>query len=236
MATFVLVHGYGGWCWSPVRHELIQLGHDVFTPTLTGLGDRRQSLTPEVCVETHIVDLVDLLYFEDLREVHVVFHSYAGILAGPVVERAGDRVATATFMGAFLVDNGQSLLDVEPTDVGDRYRKRAVEAGDGWRIPADDAFLSQWGVPEHLRSRVGRRLTDFPLRCLTDRVNYDAAPLERLGRYYVRHTDPPLESLNHSYVRAIQTGCKTYDIVCGHDMMLDDPPGTVALVLEIAGE
>jgi hypothetical protein len=65
MATFVLVHGamHGGWCWNRVRRQLTGLGHEVFTPTLTGLGDRRQSLTPAVGVETHIIDLTDLLYF-----------------------------------------------------------------------------------------------------------------------------------------------------------------------------
>ena len=150
MATFVLVHGamHGGWCWNRVRRQLTGLGHEVFTPTLTGLGDRRQSLTPAVGVETHIIDLTDLLYFEDLWEVHLVLHSYGGVMAGPVVERVVDRISSVTFLGAFVVEDGQSLLDVEPPEVKARYQELATEAGQGWRIPADDSFLAQWACPK----------------------------------------------------------------------------------------
>jgi pimeloyl-ACP methyl ester carboxylesterase len=238
MATFVLVHGamHGGWCWKRVRRQLTGLGHEVFTPTLTGLGDRRQSLTPAVGVETHITDLTDLLYFEDLWDVHLVLHSYAGVLAGPLVERVVDRIGSVSFLGAFIVENGQSLLDVEPAEVRARYQELATEAGQGWRIPADDSFLVQWGVPEDLRPIVGPRLTDFPLRCATDAVWYDSTALQSVRRSYIRHTEPPLSSLERSYERAVQLGCTTLDIACGHDAMLDDPAGVVALLGEIAGQ
>jgi pimeloyl-ACP methyl ester carboxylesterase len=238
MATFVLVHGamHGGWSWNRVRRQLTGLGHEVFTPTLTGLGDRRQSLAPGVGVETHIVDLTDLLYFEDLWEVHLVLHSYAGVLAGPVIERAFDRISSVTFLGAFLVEDGQSLLDVEPPEVRARYLELATEAGQGWRIPADDSFLTQWGVPQDLQPIVGPRLTDFPLRCATDPVRYDGTALLSVRRSYIRHTDPSLSSLERSYDRAVQLGCVTFDIACGHDAMLDDPAGTVALLREIADQ
>jgi pimeloyl-ACP methyl ester carboxylesterase len=238
MSTFVLVHGamHGGWCWNRVRRQLTGLRHEVFTPTLTGLGDRRQSLTPEVGVETHITDLTDLLYFEDLREVHLVLHSYAGVLAGPVVERAFDRVRSVIFLGAFMAEDGQSLLDVEPPEIRARYQELATKVGEGWRLPADDSFLTQWGVPEDLRPIVGPRLTDFPLRCATDVVRYGSAALQSVQRSYIRHTQPPLPSLEQSYERAVQHGCVTFDIACGHDAMLDDPAGTVALLREIAGQ
>ena len=90
MATFVLVHGamHGGWCWREVRQRLSGTGHEVYTPTLTGQGDRRQQLTREVGIATHVTDLTELLWFADLRDVHLVLHSYAGVLAGPVAERA----------------------------------------------------------------------------------------------------------------------------------------------------
>ncbi len=199
------------------------------------MGERRNSLTRDVCVETHVADIAELLYFEDLRQVHVVLHSYAGILAGPLVDRVADRVNSVTFLGAFIVDSGQSLLDVEPVQVGNRYRHLADGSGGGWRIPADDAFLSQWGVPDRLRPFVGARLTDFPLRCATDEVRYDGTSHDHVRYAYVRHTDPPLDSLDHSYRRALQRGWKTFDVACGHDMMLQDPNGTAGLLLEVAG-
>jgi hypothetical protein len=80
-------------------------------------------------VETHVIDLTDLLYFEDLCEVNLVLHSYAGVLAGPVVERVVDRISSVTFLGAFIVEDGQSLLDVEPPEVRARYLELAAEAG-----------------------------------------------------------------------------------------------------------
>ncbi len=96
VATFVLVHGamHGGWCWRDVRRRLAQRGHDVFCPTLAGQGDRRSGLTADVGVDTHIADLEELLWFEDLSEVHLVLHSYAGILAGPLAgaRRSADGV------------------------------------------------------------------------------------------------------------------------------------------------
>ncbi len=238
MATFVLVHGamHGGWCWNLVRRQLTHLGHEVFTPTLTGLGDRRQSLSPAVGVESHVVDLTDLLYFEDLYEVNLVLHSYAGIVAGPVVERVVDRMSSVTFLGAFVVEDGQSLLDVEPPEVRARYVELATAAGQGWRIPADDSFLAQWGVPEDLRPIVGPRLTDFPLRCATDAVRYDSTALQSVRRSYIRHTEPLLASLEQSYDRAVLLGYATFDIACGHDAMLDDPVGTVALLLKIVSQ
>ena len=89
MATFVLVHGamHGGWCWHDVQRRLAQRGHDVHRPTLSGQGDRRAGLTLDVGVTTHVQDLEELLWFEDLSDVHLVLHSYAGILAGPLAER-----------------------------------------------------------------------------------------------------------------------------------------------------
>ena len=166
MATFVLVHGamHGGWCWRDVRQRLSADGHEVYAPTLTGQGDRRRGLTPQVGIADHVADLTELFWFEDLRDVHLVLHSYAGVLAGPVAERVSGGLASVTFLAAFIVAPGQSLLDVEPPEAGRRYRELAASAGDGWFVPASPRFLDQWGVSSTLRARVGPRLTDFPLR------------------------------------------------------------------------
>ena len=134
------------------------------------------------------------------------------------------------------MEDGQSLLDVEPPEVRARYVELATAAGQGWRIPADDSFLAQWGVPEDLRPIVGPRLTDFPLRCATDAVRYDSTALQSVRRSYIRHTEPLLASLEQSYDRAVLLGYATFDIACGHDAMLDDPVGTVALLLKIVSQ
>jgi pimeloyl-ACP methyl ester carboxylesterase len=228
---------HGGWCWREVRQRLAARGHEVHTPTLTGQGDRRQALTPETGIATHVTDLTELLWFEDLREVHLVLHSYAGVLAGPVAERAAGRLASVTYLGAFIVSPGQCLLDVEPPEVGRRYRELAASDGDGWRVPASPAFLEQWGITgPGLRSLVGPRLTDFPLRATTDPVEFDPGPLSRLRQAYVHHTRPPLASLGSSFDRAVAVGWEIRELPFGHDLMLAAPTETATLLEAITSK
>jgi pimeloyl-ACP methyl ester carboxylesterase len=237
LATFVLVHGamHGGWCWREVRQLLSGNGHEVYAPTLTGQGDRRRGLTPQVGIADHVADLTELFWFEDLRDVHLVLHSYSGVLAGPVAERAAGGLASVTFLAAFIARPGQSLLDVEPPDVARRYRELAASAGDGWFVPASPRFLDQWGVTnDALRARVGPRLTNFPLRCVTDPVEFDSAALDAVRKVYVNHTKPPLAGLQASFGLAAAAGWETHQLAHGHDMMLEAPQETAALLDAIA--
>ena len=237
MATFVLVHGamHGGWCWRDVRTRLASHGHDVHTPTLTGQGDRRADLTPDVGVTTHVDDVAELLWFEDLHEVHLVLHSYAGVLAGPLAQRVGERLASVVYLAAFVTAPGQCLLDVEPPETAERYRSLVAEEGEGWYLPATDSFLEQWGVrDEAQRAWVGPRLTDFPFRCQMEPTEFDPAPLARLRKVYVAHTDPPLPSLRRFYDAAVAEGWETYEVRCGHDVMLAAPAELADLLEGIA--
>jgi pimeloyl-ACP methyl ester carboxylesterase len=237
LATFVLVHGamHGGWCWREVRQRLSGNGHEVYTPTLTGQGDRRQGLTPEVGILTHVTDVAELLWFEDLTDVHLVLHSYAGVLAGPVAERAAGRLSSVIYLAAFIAGPGQCLLDVEPSDVARRYRDLAASGGDGRFLPASPQFLEQWGVTDPaLRAKVGPRLTDFPLRCQTDPVVFDPGTLDQIRKVYVNHTQPPLASLRASFDLAVAAGWETYQLPYGHDLMLAAPEDTAALLETVA--
>lgn len=236
MATFVLIHGamHGGWCWRPVEALLREAGHEAHAPTLTGMGERAHLLSPEVGVDTHVADILATLRMEDVRDGVLVLHSYAGVLAGPVVQAAADRVGRVVAMGAFLADPGECLADVEPPEVVRRYRQIVADDGHGWRVPASPAFMDQWSVPAHLRDFVGPRLTDFPARCVDDRVAYDRAVLDALPRDYVEHTAPPLASLAATVGRARDRGWRMHQVATGHDLMLEDPSGTARLLMEIA--
>ncbi len=239
MATFVLVHGamHGGWCWRDVHRMLAQHGPNLLRPTLMGQGDRRSSMTPEVGIATHVRDLDELLWFEDLAEVHLVLHSYAGVLAGPIAERAGPRLSTVVYLGAFVTTPGMSLLDVEPPAVAERYRREARDNGEGWYLPAKAAFLEQWGITHAtLRAWVEPRLTDFPFRCQAEAINFDPGPLQTMRKVYVRHTNPPLASLQRFYDDAVAAGWKTHELRCGHDMMLTAPEETADLLERVAAQ
>jgi pimeloyl-ACP methyl ester carboxylesterase len=114
MATYVLVHGggHGGWCYQKVARLLRAAGHEAYTPTLTGLGERSHLLSPAIDLDSHITDVVALLTFEDLRDVILVGHSYGGMVITGVADRASDRVGTVVSLDAANPVNGQSLVDV----------------------------------------------------------------------------------------------------------------------------
>src|SRR5688572_32753445 len=108
--TFVLIHGgwHGGWCWRRVSDLLRRSGHAVFTPTLTGLGERSHLLTDRVGLETHIRDVVNVLEWEDLTDVVLVGHSYGGCVISGAAEHCEKRVSSLVFLDAFVPENGQA--------------------------------------------------------------------------------------------------------------------------------
>src|SRR5882724_12648261 len=111
--TFVLVHGawHGGWCWRRVADLLEKQGHKVFTPTLTGVGDRSHLLSKDVVLDTHIADIVNLVKWEDLKDICLVVHSYGGWPGSGALEQIGDRVASIVWLDAFKPENGQRGVD-----------------------------------------------------------------------------------------------------------------------------
>src|SRR5712691_4183158 len=101
--TFVLVHGawHGGWCWRRVADLLQARGHKVYTPTLTGVGDRSHLLGHDIDLDTHIADIVNLFEWEDLTAVCLVAHSYGGWPCSGALEHVLDRVSSIVWLDAF---------------------------------------------------------------------------------------------------------------------------------------
>jgi len=237
MTTFVLVHGamHGGWVWNLVRDQLQSAGHQVFTPTLTGQGERLHSLTRSIGVATHVKDIAALLWFENLRDVILVLHSYAGVLAGPIAEASADRLSCIVLAGGFHVQSGQCLLDVEPADTAYYYRELVAQRGQGWFVPPSPDLLVRWAITDRtLQAYVGARLTPFPFKCQTDPVSYDASRLRSVRRVYIEHTEPRLPALRQSLVTALAEGFEHLRIATGHDMMLTDATTVAALLAGLA--
>ena len=121
MATYVLVHGAfrGGWYWGPVRLLLQKAGHQVFAPSLTGMGDRRHLRGQPVTRDTWVTDVVNLLEFEDLHDTLLIGHSLGGVITSEVADRSHARIALLGFLDAPVLNPGQSpadLYDTSPTD------------------------------------------------------------------------------------------------------------------------
>lgn len=134
MSTFVLVHGgwRGGWTYASVARTLRGLGHDVYTPTLTGLGERVHLTHARPNLDTHIMDVANVLTFEHLGNVILCGHSYAGMVITGVADRLPDKIAALVYVDAFVPENGDAWW----TLAGDYFRQIAIDgsAADGFSV------------------------------------------------------------------------------------------------------
>jgi len=134
MSTFVIIAGgwRGGWTVTPLARVLRGLGHEVFTPTLTGLGERVHLASARPNLETHILDVANVLIYEDLHDVILCGHSYAGMVVSGVADRLPERIAALVYVDAFVPEDGEAWWDL----AGDYFRKVAIDgaAADGFSV------------------------------------------------------------------------------------------------------
>src|SRR5512140_1606519 len=135
MANYILVHGgwFGAWCWYKVVPLLQAAGHSVYAPTLTGVGEQAALATPEIGVDTHIQDVVNLIETKNVQQVILVGHSYSGMVITGVADRVPDHISHLVYLDAVVPRDGQSLVDTAPF-VGTFLRREANKSGDGWRV------------------------------------------------------------------------------------------------------
>jgi hypothetical protein len=158
--TFVLVHGawHGGWCWRRVADLLQKGGHKVFTPTLTGVGERSHLMSKDIVLDTHITDIVNVIKWEDLNNICLVVHSYGGWPGSGAIEQALDRISSIVWLDAFKPENGQRGFDFA-SDFSRKALLTAVEKGEPGRpAPKAEAFH----VNEKDRAWVDSKLTAQP--------------------------------------------------------------------------
>ena len=136
MATFVIVHGAwsGGHAWRWLRPLLQAAGHEVFTPALTGLGERSHLANAQIDLDTHVLDVVGVLEYEDLLQVVLVGHSYGGVVITGVADRVPERLAQLVYLDAEVPMDGQSEFDLLPPEERAVYQESARSKGQGWRI------------------------------------------------------------------------------------------------------
>ena len=134
--TFLVAHGAwsAGWSWKKMHPLMSAAGHRLITPTYTGLGERDHLANPAIDLQIHIQDLLGVIKYEQLKDIVLVAHSYGGMVATGVVDRASDRIRKIIYMDAFVPTNGQALMDLVPAAAAQHMRE-ATKAGDGWRIP-----------------------------------------------------------------------------------------------------
>ena len=236
MATFVLVHGggHGGWCYQPVARRLRAAGHEVHTPTLTGLAERAHLMSPAIDLDMHITDVVRLLEFEDLRDVILVGHSYGGMVITGIADRAADRIGHLVYLDAANPVNGQSLVDVAgPIMQMARQMGQVVDGIELVLLPIEQS-PAFYGVTDPEQAAWMRpRLTPHPWKCFEqklDLTNEDA--LWAIPQSHIICTST-ISGRDVDAIRAKSEG-RLWDIDTGHDLMITEPDQVARLLGEVA--
>ena len=232
MSTFVLVHGawHGSWCWQRVRRLLQAQGHDVFTPTLTGVGERSHLLAREVNLDTHINDVVNLIRWEELSDVVLCGHSYGGCVITGVVDRVPERIGSLVYLDAFILKNGECLLDHLPAEQRAGMIEGIKKSGDGWKVPPIPAEVFRVNAQD--AAWVNRQCTPQPLATFEQRITLAGAGESITNVTYIqagnfREGSP----FGPFYEGARARGWKTLSLAAGHDVMLDLPKELAAALV-----
>jgi pimeloyl-ACP methyl ester carboxylesterase len=219
MATYVLVPGggWGGFIWRPVAALLRTQGHDVFTPTLTGLGERVHLASQEIDLLTHIQDILGVMVYEDLSEVILVGHSYGGMVITGVAERLPEKLARLVYLDAMVPQDGQSDLDVLGPAIAAQFEEHARLHGDGWCLPPapDDS----------------PKITAHPLKSLQQPLVVRNPVAALLPRTFIFCTASTLDCVRQTAARAQREGWRYHELPTGHMAMVSMPQEVAHLLL-----
>lgn len=224
MATFVLVHGawHGGWCWKRVRPLLAAKGHEVFTPTLTGVGERSHLLRPQVGLETHITDIINVIRWEELSDVVLCGHSYGGMVISGVADRIPEKIRSLVYLDAFVPADGQSATDFMPPERVQMLQESARAHGQGWRLPPITA--AAFKVRPENQAWVDSQCVPHPLAAFEDRIRLTGGLARVASRTFIL-----AEQYNPSAFQGIaervrrDPAWRFLALPCGHDVMVDMP-------------
>jgi pimeloyl-ACP methyl ester carboxylesterase len=248
----VLVPGacLGGWAWLDVARALRSRGHDAYPVTLTGLGERVHLATPEVDLETHITDVVNLLDYEALEDAVLVGHSYAGIVVAGVADRRPERLNAVVYLDASPLPNGMALHDAAPPSLRESQQRDADAFGDGWRWPVPDRETLSTGIygsvaglrDEHF-ALIAERGTAQPLGTFTTplRLTHEAPPGVRRAAIFCTDGGITLELLaqlrEQRDPRAMLFAApdwELHELTTGHWAMFSEPAATADMLARIA--
>jgi pimeloyl-ACP methyl ester carboxylesterase len=230
MSTYVLVHGawHGGWCWGAVAKILRARGHTVFTPTQTGLGERRHLMSKTITLDTFVEDIVNVIHFEQLTDVVLVGHSFGGNAISGTADRMGERIRHLFYLDASMLQNGQRPFDLLPKDVVEQ-RIKLAEASGGVSVPAPPA--SAFGVNDPaLQKMLEARLTPHPFSTFQSPLKLAHPVTNGRPATYIVCNDPiygPLQAAR-DFVKA--NGIPTAEIATGHDAMVTAPQALADLI------
>src|SRR5215472_1745757 len=229
--TFVLVHGawHGGWCWRRVADRLSAGGHTVFTPTLTGLGERSHLMRVGIGLDTHIADIVSVIKWEGLTDVVLCGHSYGGFIISGVAEKTAAAIRSVIFLDAFMPRDGESVQELTGPAVREAIAA-AVQRGDLGIAPRPaEAF----GVNPADRAWVDRLCVPQPIATFTDAIALTGARQRIARKTYIRAKSYANPGFDRAYDALRQDASwRTREVPCGHDVMVDMPDRLAEMLVE----
>jgi pimeloyl-ACP methyl ester carboxylesterase len=237
MATYVLVHGggHGGWCYQRVSRLLRQAGHEVYAPTLTGLGERSHLVGPSVDLNLHVQDVVAVLHYEDLEDVILVGHSYGGMVITGIADQAPGRVGKLVYLDAANPKNGESLVDVAgPIIEMTRPAGQVVNGVELVLLPSPEAG-TLYGVtdPGDL-AWMASRLTGHPWKCFEQKLELtNESRLSNIPQYHIVCTST-LATRDSQLMAEARAAGRLWDIDTGHDLMITEPQKVSEALLAVA--
>jgi pimeloyl-ACP methyl ester carboxylesterase len=208
-------------------HPLLRAaGHELRTPTYTGVGERSHLANPSIDLETHIKDVAAVLVFENLHDVILVGHSYGGMVATGVADRARDRIAQVVYLDAFVPDDGESLVDL----AGDHGRKMVAAAVDGWKVPPNPVPPD---TPKADLEWINERRMPQPIRTLTDPLTLSGMTMPPRSFIYCRRAAPG-DPFRKFALRAQKEGWPYYELDASHNPHITMPEELALLLDRIA--
>jgi pimeloyl-ACP methyl ester carboxylesterase len=242
MADFVLVHGawHGGWCWRDVVRTLAAAGHRAHAVTLTGLGERAHLLSPLITLETHISDVLNAIEAEEMQDVVLAVHSYAGMLGTAVADRAGQRLKHLVYVDAVVPKPGESWSSTHASATREA-RLAAAQASADFSFPPPDP--SVFGLQAEAHDWVKRRQTPHPGHTYQAALQFEPARVAAVPRTFVDCTQPALGTIDVIRQRVRDprfwdgawqggAGARLVELATGHDPMVSEPQALTRILLE----
>ena len=233
LKTFVLIPGAfcGSWYWRRVADLLEWRGHKVFTPTLTGLGERSHLLSKNIDIDTHITDIVNLFRWESLEDVCLVAHSYGGAPGAGALEQLAERVSSIVWLDAFKLEDGQAVLDV----TSDATRKRVLDAIERSESSFPPAKASVILVNEKDQAFVESKQTAHPIETYTQKIRLSGAIETVAKKTYIRIPKYPFSAFDKALADSKAKSWRTFELPeSGHMAMLDAPERLTDLLQQAA--
>lgn len=204
------------------------------TPTLAGLGERSGELSPDIGLSAHVDNIVRVLEQQDLRDVVLVGHSYAGMILPPVAEHASDRLARLAFLDAFVPKDGDRCFDLMPAEAAEYLRQQAQAEGDGWRFPPFPLEMLGIVADDDIRW-VQPRLSPQPLKTYEDAVRLPQGAWETLPRTYLFCTERSFGGLFEGPAKAAEAdpAWDRIDIAAAHEPFVTAPEALSRALLQL---